>query len=245
MLLSSRLNQARSLSLSSYIMCFRSVTILVDLLWILSSISIGRPHTWKQCSRCLMRAKQREGSLPWPAGYSLANAAQYLVSLHCCKDTLLTHVLLVLHQHLSSNQLHQQSWKVLSSPLGDYILLPSVCKHSQTGERRKGTCRCFLCTCILWSGFLCFAQKPNWSSAHAAKPESLPSFRRREDSSMVGVSREWDYCKLGIHLERNIPFSLGWGGECLLVFIQLICIRYVQKMPDAQLWVLINNIKNK
>lgn len=162
---------------------------------------------------------QRNASLPEPAGYFLADAAQYMVGLHCFKDTLLTQVQLVLHQRLSSNQLHQQSWKVLRSPLGDYILFPSLYRHHQTGERRKGICRCFLCSVPFFGvAFLCFAWKPNWSSAHAVKPEPLPSFRRKEDNCTAGVSSKWDYSKLGHATWKKHPFRLGRKGWVLASF---------------------------
>lgn len=102
------------------------------------------------------------------AGYILAYADPYIFSLLCHEDTPLTHVQLVFHQQLSSNQLHQQSWKVLSNPLGDYILLPSVCRHKLEQEGREFVDASFP---ILWSSFLCFAPKPVWSLAQAAKPK--------------------------------------------------------------------------
>lgn len=223
-----RLAQPQSLGLYSYFLCPRSVTFLVALLWILFSISSLRPHTWTRCSRCLMHAKQREGSLLWPAGHSLAKAAQYVVNLCCCRDKLLTRIQLVLHQHSSPNQLHQQSWKVLSSSLGDYILLPSVCRCCQTGGWRKGICRCFLCSTPFFF-FVCFLPdfsvmpwKPS-SLAHASKPEPLPSFRRREGKQLCG----WGKWRVGLPqaetLNSKHPFLFGlrrWG----LASFQLICV---------------------
>lgn len=224
-----RLAQPQSLGLYSYFLCPRSLS--VALLWILFSISSLRPHTWTRCSRCLMHAKQREGSLPWPAGHSLAKAAQCMVNLCCCKDKLLTRIQLVLHQHSSPNQLHQQSWKVLSSSLGDYILLPSVCRCCQTGGWRKGICRCFLCGTPFFFLFafylisvLCLESPALW---HMLQNLNLfpASEGGRENNCVVGVSGEWDYHKLK-HWTQNIPFSLGWGGGGLLVFSWSVSDRY-------------------
>lgn len=200
---------------------------MVALLWILFSLSSLRPHTWTWCSRCLMHAKQREGSLPWPAGHSLYKADQYMANLCCCRDTLLTHVQLVLlHQHSSPNQLHQQSWKVLSSSLGDHILLPPVCRCSQTGGRRKGICRCFLYSALFFYFFLpdfsVLPWKPS-SLARASKPENLPNFRKREGKHLYG----WGKWRVGLlqveTLNSKHPFLSGLRRWRLAGF-QLICI---------------------
>lgn len=79
------------------------------------------------------------------------------------------------------------------------------------------------------------------SLAHASKPEPLPAWEGgRENNCMVGVSGEWDYCKLK-HWAQNIPFSLGWGGGGLLVFSWSVSDRYRRCLGHNN-WVLINGI---
>lgn len=71
-------------------------------------------QNWTQHSRCSLLSSQ--GShFPWPAGYTLNNAAQHAVRLCCCKGTLLAHVWVVHHDP-------QVLSKRLCSSLSNYMV---------------------------------------------------------------------------------------------------------------------------
>lgn len=85
-----------------------------------------QPGHQKQSHKCWMEGFSH---FPWPFGYAHASVAQYVVSLHCHKGTLLNHVQPVVLQH---------PWifcKVAFSPVSAHpVLLYRVITHQVQGS---------------------------------------------------------------------------------------------------------------
>lgn len=137
-------------------MCSRPVTILVALVWILSSLSILRPHIWPQRSRCLIHpCREKDCFLNLVATLLLMQPSTCLAFI-----ATRTRCWLIFNLSFtstcpptSSTSKAGKSWAVHWETKSSFFL--QYAGTVKLWEWRKGICRGFLCSTPFFGAHFC------------------------------------------------------------------------------------------